>query len=65
MACYFFFFRRFWAKEPRRSEPIFANKKVDLYRRTRVHPQFLSYSVDCMLGYDTGIMTVEYSRGFE
>ena len=30
-----FFFRRFWVKEPRRSEIIFAKKKVYLYRSTR------------------------------
>ena len=28
--CFFFFFRRFWVKEPRRSENIFAKKRYTL-----------------------------------
>ena len=39
MAYYLFFFRRFWVKEPRHSETIFASKKVHLYGSTRLQPK--------------------------
>ena len=42
MAYYLFIFRRYWAKEPRHSENIFAKKRyTSLYRSKRDPPPLL------------------------